>query len=77
MGWRGWWWSDADAGVAGDGDGIALGDVLGVVDEGLLEEVYALVGVGIGEIDEAGVWEELVMGESAEVLIGGDEDPAG
>ena len=36
-----------------------------------------MLGVGAGQVDEACVWEELVMDESAEVLVGGDEDPAG
>ena len=36
-----------------------------------------MLGVGAGQVDEACVWEELVMDESAKVLVGGDEDPAG
>ena len=36
-----------------------------------------MLGVGAGQVDEACVWEELVMDESAEVLVGGDENPAG
>ena len=36
-----------------------------------------MLGVGAGQVDEACVWEKLVMDESAEVLVGGDEDPAG
>ena len=43
----------------------------------MFDEGELALSVGGGEVDEACVGEELVMDESAEVLVGGDEDPAG